>query len=334
MNRDEKLTSVGEPTAEIRAQAAAWIASLHDESRDEKLEAGFRRWLAADARHRAAFEMANEIWMDTDSWPRPAATGFARRRGLASLAASPRPLALAASLAIALVAGALFLFRGAPLITEVGEQRNLVLEDGSRVTLNTDSRVRIDYSPEARRVRVESGEALFEVAKRAGWPFVVTAGDRQITALGTAFVVRRQGGAVSVTLVEGKVRVAPAAAAEESAPASAEVAVLTAGERLTFVEGKKTILDRPVVANAVAWQRGQVVFDRTPLSQAVAEMNRYSPVKLAVESESARGFLVTGIFRTGDSESFVQAVKESFYMEPREDGGRIVLHGGRDAGVP
>lgn len=331
MSTDESLQgSTAEPSPEILAQAAAWIASLHDEERTEKLEMGFRRWLAADARHRAAFEMANEIWVDTECWPKPESSRVARPWGANAARQLRWKLSLVTAAVAAILVGALLYFRAAPVATTLGEQRNLVLEDGTRVMLNTDTRIRIEYDRKARRIGVESGEALFEVARRPGWPFVVTAGDQQITALGTAFVVRRDGRAVSVTLMEGRVQVAPTALSTESGSAEEKVAVLSAGQRLTFVQGRRPVLDRPVVATAVAWRRGQVVFDHTPLAEAIDEMNRYSPLKLELANAAAGQFLITGVFRAGDSESFAQAVAESYRMEARTSESQVVLSGGTD----
>ncbi|MBL8268806.1 FecR family protein [Steroidobacter sp.] len=329
MDKHARDTS-SEPSEEILAQAAAWIASLHDADRTEKFEAGFRRWLAADPRHRTAFEMANELWVDAESWPKSRApetaphsrVGFAWRP-------SPAFLVVACMALVALLWGGLQ-FRDPALTTHVGEQRSLTLQDGSRVSLNTDTRIKIHYDDKRRRVSVESGEALFEVAKRPDWPFVVVVGDREVTALGTVFVVRRESEKTSVLLMEGKVRVVSLASGTQ-AQHSSQPAVLEPGQRLTVVTDDVPTIDRPVIPTVVAWQRGQVIFDHTPLGQAVSEMNRYSPVKLRLDNEPAASFLVTGIFRAGDTESFVQAVTESYQMTASSGEREILLKGGRDA---
>lgn len=324
MSREESMSpAVERPTPEILAQAAAWIANLHDDDRGEKLEAGFRRWLAADPRHRTAFEMANEMWNDTELWPKSAVPAASPR--VWSTFAPAATLAAAACVGAALLLGALLYFRGSGVATDVGEQRSLTLEDGTRVSLNTNTRIRIDYDDAVRKVRVESGEALFEVAKRPDRPFVVVAGERQITALGTAFVVRRDRQEVTVTLVEGKVQVATVGSIAETREAGSKVAVLSAGDRLTLTEAGQAKRDRPVVASAVAWQRGQVVFDRTSLADAAMEMNRYSSVKMEVEGAAAERLLVTGVFRAGDSESLAQAMAESYRLEMVSEPRRIVL---------
>ena len=115
-------------------------------------------------------------------------------------------LAAAATVVLAVLATIFYLHTDA-VTTGVGELRTLTLDDGSRVHLNTDTRVRVDYDKQTRHVSLERGEALFEVAKQPDWPFVVTAGGREIKAFGTEFVVRRDRKRLSVMLMEGKVKI-------------------------------------------------------------------------------------------------------------------------------
>jgi transmembrane sensor len=198
------------PSAAVRAEAAVWVARLHGANRTREVEAGFRQWLSEDPERGVAFELL------TDTWEKSARL---RRRPSEVIARLERPgfrlsfsRAGLAAVAIAVVAaiGTAFYLHTDGVATGIGEQRTLALEDGTRVYLNTNSRVVVHYEKVARRVELAKGEALFEVAKHPTWPFIVTAGDRQIRALGTAFVVRRDPDQLAVTLVEGKVTVSSA----------------------------------------------------------------------------------------------------------------------------
>ncbi len=336
------------PSAAACAEAAAWIARLHGEGRTIGVEAGFKRWLAASPEHYAAFEMANEIWMSTEHLPKPKTPAFVRWPKAGFVITWPR--ALAATAVIALVAiGIAFHSRDSGLTTRVGEQRNLTLEDGTRVSLNTASRMHVSYDSRVRRVELDEGEAYFEVAKHPDWPFIVVSGGKQVVARGTAFLVRRDEDSLAVTLVEGKVTVAPAGEAVAPAPTVSESAAgtsrspsigghsagadegaditLTPGQRLTFADHERPRLDRPPLERVTAWQRGQVILDHTPLADAAAEMNRYSAVALTIEEPDARRAQVTGIFRVGDSQSFAQAVAETYHLRVVDGGRRIVLRG-------
>jgi transmembrane sensor len=348
----EKPPLADVPSAAACAEASAWIARLHGEHRTAKVEAGFKRWLATSAEHRAAFELVNDIWVGVERLPKPATPAFVRWPHAGLVLTWQRALAAVAVFAVIGI-GAVLHFRDPGLATRVGEQRNWSLEDGTRISLNTASRVHVHYDRVARRVELDEGEAFFEVAKRSDWPFIVTAGGKQVVALGTAFLVRRDEKRVVVTLVEGKVTVSPVGEAPslasgqnpapESRPAtgsssrplaralkeSPEDVTLSPGQRVTFAANDRAALDRPALERVTAWQRGQVILDHTPLADAVVEMNRYSDVELKIEEPEAARAEVTGIFRIGDSENFAQAVAETYQLKIVNRAGQIAI-----AGVP
>lgn len=350
MRRAQQQTDDQAPSASACAEAAAWIARLHGESRSVNVEAGFQRWLAADPENRAAFEMANDIWVGVERLPKPPVPTFVRwpRAGLVLT----WPRALAATAVLAMVGASVFWYLREPgLATGVGEQRNLSLQDGTRVALNTASRIEVHYDRSARRVSLDQGEAFFEVAKRPEWPFIVTVDGKQVIALGTAFLVRRDEQRVAITLVEGKVSVSPATQTPpqpsrqngssqslrvvpppsltlgEPQVQPAQSFTLSPGQRLTFAVNDHAMIDRPALDRVTAWQRGQVILDHTPLADAVKEMNRYSEVELKIETPEARRAEVTGIFRIGDSAYFAQAVAETYQLKIVDRPGQIVLAG-------
>jgi len=336
------------PSHAARAEAAAWVARLHGPNRTLQVEAGLRRWLAEDPEHAAAFELL------TDTWERSA---HLRRRPMEHVVSWERPgfrisfsraaLATAATFVLAVLITVHYLHTDA-VTTGVGELRVITLDDGTRVHMNTATRVRVHYDKQFRRVSLERGEALFEVAKRPDWPFVVTAGGRQVRAVGTEFVVRQDDHDTTVTLVEGRVTVSPAAvssgagfpgksgSAEQpvgGAPAAAqthqaEIFTLAPGERLTFAGAGTPKIDRPELERVTAWERGQVVLDNTALADAVAEMNRYSRKKILINDPALAGIRVSGIFQAGDSAYFVQALMRAYNIKVLHQSDEIVLVAG------
>src|SRR5690606_35616051 len=135
--------------------------------------------------------------------------------------------------------------------------------------------------------KLERGEAFFDVAKDPTRPFIVTAGERVVTALGTSFVVRFDPNQVAVTLVEGRVAVSEhadaattaslksASSSKGDAPSAGDFLILEPGERVTFAETGSAVIDQPRSDATAAWRRGEVVLNDTPLSEAALEMNRY-----------------------------------------------------------
>ncbi len=289
------------------AEAAAWLARLQGDARTPAREAAFADWLQADPAHAAAFEHATDIWSILPG----AASGLHEPRR--EMRPAPLPparsrwpeLALAASLVLALCIGALFwLMRPPSYSTGVGEQQVATLEDGSRIALNTNSRLQVRYGASERLIELDHGEAMFEVAHNAARPFIVRAGNKQVRAVGTSFVVRRDGDAVVVTLLQGKVAVT------DIHPASpqARPTYLVPGNRLRAIASQPARIDEQPAEAATAWRRGQAMFADTPLADAVTELNRYGGPRLVLDDPAIAGLRVSGVFATNDTEEFARAV--------------------------
>ena len=318
-------------------EAAVWMTLLRGPDRTQNLEQGFARWQAASGANRAAFEVISNAWEQTDALPRGAFPHLSvwQRQGFRQ--GFLRAGAIVAVLSLLAVAGVLVYLRQAGISTTVGEQRTFVLDDGSRIYLNTDSRVIVDYDEARRHVSLVKGEAMFEVAHRqSSRPFVVTAENRRIEALGTSFVVRREADSVSVTLVEGRVKVSAEegatggmAFAGESEPSAegAQGILLSPGQRVVLSEGRRPELDLPPLDKVVAWRSGHVVFDEVPLAQAVSEMNRYGRVPVQLDGSGLAAIPITGVFRGGDSESFATAVAQTYGLGLERGEGVLRLSG-------
>lgn len=312
----------------VRDEAAAWFARLGRRSVTTQSLREFRDWRRAPAnadayaRVEAAWSTAGRLSEDPDV---RAATRAAlgRRTVRGRLAALKPSRALAIGLAGAAIAVAAALYLGPLLLqpayaTGVGEQRLVVLQDGSRVRLNTDSRIRVRFSGAERRVALARGEAFFEVAHDARRPFTVDAGDADVRALGTKFDVRRDDGAVHVTLLEGSVRVRR----EEEARAW----TLAPNQQLTLAPGRAAAPRPADAARATSWTTGRLVFRETPLAAAVAEVNRYARTKVELAEPALAAAPVNGVFDTGDTEAFVAAVGMLFDLTAtRQPDGTIRL---------
>lgn len=319
---DEKLVNLPNKEAEevpdeIEAEAAAWIARLHGPSRSAAIEREFLLWLASSPIKRAAFESVTSVWDDVAGIT--TVTAFRRHQparassgwyGLSRAAWGGMAVAMSA-----LVVCAAWFTRvtESRYDTPVGEQRTVILSDGSRVALNTDTHLRVSQRDDIRLVKLDSGEAFFEVAKDPTKPFIVDAGIEKITALGTAFSVRRDHDKIAVTLVEGRVAVTETSESFQRTSvrtkARSETTLqLTAGERLVATVGSAPEVDVPDMEQITAWRRGEVVLDETPLSEAVAEMNRYNRAQIILDDEASGQLLISGIFKAGDNQTFAKSV--------------------------
>jgi len=311
----------------VHEDAARWLIRLNAAPNDVATFQAFEDWRDAAPEHRQAFEAVQESWalfgdqaaapellvLRRDALDR--AGGIGRRPGL-----ELGRRGFAAGLAALVVAPLTFygwrrLRRGArqTLRTEVGEQRTITLSDGSRVSLDANTLVRVAYSPALRLAEVVKGRAHFEVAKDKTRPMMVRAGTRTVTALGTAFTVEHEGQRVVVTLVEGRVAVTEAAPDRGVAPPLKE---LVPQQQLVFAANATPRMHEAIdVERAMAWREGKLVFDDETLADAVARMNNYSQVKIIVEDPPARALRISGIFNAGDSSAFVEAVRSYFPVD-------------------
>lgn len=286
----------------IKAEAAAWLARLRSEERRRADEAGFRAWLAEDARHAQAFERVTSAWEAAGAQAlvrdaRPVAIRFVRWRTLAFGATAV--LALIAAMGLGILHGV----STDSYASGVGEQRRIALSDGSHVILDTETRIRVTLDEERRSVELLEGRAHFDVATDALRPFLVRAGDQQVIAVGTAFDVSRQGDQVSVVLLEGRIEVQ---AASVAAPPIARLA--SPGARISFRPAGAIVQDHADVAEVTAWQNGREVFEDQTLAAAVAEMNRYTRRPIVIADEALASRRISGVYSTGDPEAFARSV--------------------------
>lgn len=203
--------------------------------------------------------------------------------------------------------------------TRVGEMAEFALPDGSSISLNTGSEVRVDFTAGERNLTLIKGEAMFTVAKDADRPFIVATGNNRVVALGTIFTVRRNGEEAQVTLIEGRVRVDRGSRADN--PASAQ---LVAGEQLRILPDRSFAISKAEIARATSWRDGRLVFDQTPLREVLDEFNRYTNEKHVLGDQRLGRLLVNGTFRIKSSEHFAATLEAGFPVTVRaRSGGKV-----------
>lgn len=298
--------SSDQPTRQDLAavEAADWFAANLVSPTKAPVE-GLEAWASAHPLNHASYAAAEGIWADLDAVLDPGRASppveTARSQGLLASMGGGRMVAWA-SFGVACLAllFAIFLMRpgGESFSTEVGAQQIAVLDDGTRVSLNTATSLEVAYSEEARAVHFDHGEAVFDVAPDASRPFTVRIGNYRVTALGTSFVVRSDAKGAWVTLIEGRVRVTGTVGG---------ATILKPGERLMLARDA-TRIDHPELRKLTAWRRGELLLDRTPLTEAVYEINRYTDTPVRVLDPQADTKFVTGQFRTHKSEDFAKSI--------------------------
>lgn len=302
--------------------AIDWLVAMRSGAVDRETRQAFERWYRQDAAHRRAFADAEHLW-DVSSAAiehlhaaSPPSRRIVRKRSWRSAFAAAAALVLSVYLSWgAIVNGWL-----ADYATAVGEQKQVVLSDGSTVLLNTDSAIALDWSKARRRIVLLKGQAEFTVAKDTGRPFDVVAGEMRVRALGTVFDVYQQpSGAVDVSVSEHAV-MASLEGAQETARQRIEQ-----GQRLHYERGG--VLDRPQGANLHrlgAWKRGKLIFKDRPLAEAIAELNRYSKARIVLQGKNVKQLRVSGVFPTAGRD-IIGALEKSFSLHALYVGPWLVI---------
>jgi transmembrane sensor len=314
-----------ESAAVIEEAASAWVVQL-DRGLSSSEQAALDAWVSADARHLGALARAQALWLEADRTQiyRSARTAGAKGH-LALKWRAPLRWAWAASV-VMLVGSAIYgwqSYAATHISTDIGEIRHIPLADGSSVTLNTHSRVSVEYSKGTRTVRLDRGEALFDVAHDVTRPFIVEAGMVRVRAIGTEFVVRRNGQSdAQVTVARGTVDVWREIATPEPSVR------LSTGLRTNATPVAVQIpqqLSESEVARSIAWQDGILDLDGRTLGEAAAEFNRYNRETVVISDPSLAGRKVVGRFHTSDPKGFAAAAAAMLDAHVSTESDHIVL---------
>lgn len=186
-------------------------------------------------------------------------------------------------------------------VTAVGETRDVSLEDGSRIMLDTSSRVRISFAAGARDVELLEGQAHFDVAKDHTRPFRVRTRSAEVIAVGTSFDVAARPALTTVTLIEGRVNVRSTI---EGSDGATHPESLTPGQQLDITDEGQFLGKKPVrLSSVTSWQRGTIELDDVPLADALTTLNRYSNTKIVIDADHLQSRRVSGVFVVGDVET-------------------------------
>ncbi len=312
----------------IEDEALDWLIRRNggDWTEDEQVE--LNTWLEESMAHKAAFWRADHLWQQAD---RIKSLGLNTHTDLQEPETKVRwwPTAIAASLVAAIGIGGISLgpnFLEQPpaqtqlvqqtrFDTPIGGRRVVPLIDGSKVELNTQTVLRTAVDQTKREVWLDAGEAFFEVAHREGEPFVVHAGRQTITVLGTKFSVRRDKDRVTVNVLEGRVRV------DDGEDQMAHAAIITAGDT-AISRGTSTLIAAKSderVESALAWRDGMLSFDQAPLTDVVAEFNRYNRIRLVVTDAEAGKIPIGGSFQASSIDSFTRLLRDAYGLRIERD---------------
>ena len=332
-----------EPLSEARLdEAAEWLVRLNESQASQADFEEWQRWLAADPSHARAFHAIQGTWQlsaqaaiahhsraqpeftryrpdePVSSWVRRH-NSIRRRRTLA---------AAAAILTLAGAVGAWWSRQPAVIQTATAEQRIVVLPDRSRVTVGPLTRVSYRYSPATRALRLDAGQAFFEVTKDAHRPFVVETQRGRIVAVGTAFSVDVMPDRLNVTVAEGTVRIENAASpSDPTGAAFARPLMVTAGRRYISATSGASVTALPSETPDVSWRDGRLAYYGDPLSAVIADLNRYAPDPIELADPRLGDFEYTGTVFPESVNDWLASLPNVFPVRvERRERGWLIVH--------
>jgi transmembrane sensor len=329
----------------IEASAARWLAKREGAAWTESDQGELDAWLIESTLHRVAFIRLDTVWRHTARLralgagvppgivPSAGYWNIGGRMGdtaaAGDFAATPlwrRWYGIAAALVLAVVGGAYFIFNPLQGVTRyatpLGGLETITLADGSRITLNTGTAVRVRFGHTRRAIDIDSGEVYFVVAKDPTRPFVVIVANEQVSAVGTQFSIRRASNETQIIVTDGRVQLTSArpGASPESLSLQAGTIAHARPANIQVEHASEAELDE-----LLSWRDGFVVFRDTALADAVAEFNRYRAETILIGDPSIARVKISGKFRPGNTEAFLWLLQQGFPITVEQEKDHIVL---------
>jgi transmembrane sensor len=304
-------------TNAIDTEAARWFARLSSENCSDTEEQAFFDWLHASPRHEAAYRSLQKLWGQLGEYAEVAGVMSLRKSALSALPEATDPilkppvprrsafLVVSAALAATVFGISILAWRepAQKYSTQTGQRLRVNLADSSAIDIGPDSSLEVSYSTSMRHVSVIQGRAFFDVTPDPARPFVVETPGGVVSVMGTAFDVNTHSNTMEVILVDGLLKVEPIGRPDSSH-------VLTPGQRFSGANGG--VIENIDALAATSWRTGRLTFLDEPLNDALLEFNRYSEVQIFGNQSQLRDLRISGVFRLGHPETFVEALEAAF----------------------
>jgi len=286
------------PEEEIAETAAAWVARLASKTATAADRADLKAWLDADPAHAAAYQEFTALWGELGGVKAPDFVKTIKRRRRRRVAANVCAAGLIAVLVPALYnMGAIDRLR-ADYYTSVGEVKQIALEDGSTLHLDTDSAVRLRFSTAERHIDLLRGTAFIDVAHDTARPLIISDGSVNARAVGTHFAVDRDAEPTKVGVEEGRVEVS----------LGTRRVLLGAGEAARPDDKGGLLVFKEDVATATQWRNSKLIFSGQPLRSVLKTLARYRHGQIVLWDQAIGDAPVSGVFDTGNTNEALRII--------------------------
>ena len=213
--------------------------------------------------------------------------------------------------------------------TGTGELRDIQLTDGSHLLLNTNSAVSVNYQDSLRIINLHHGQVRFTVAKESKRPFEVHSGNLSVRAFGTVFeVYHQESGSISVTVQEHAVSARLSSSEDIALSEQAQPVIINEGQQLHYLGGNNLPAPQTSdISQLSAWQQQKLFINDRPLSEAIAELNRYRNGRIVVPDAKLNNQRITGVFSLVNPDETLNTLSTALALqETRLGSWWVVLH--------
>jgi transmembrane sensor len=323
---DWENLSVTISAKQSRAHAAAWLERRHREDWTAQDQVEFDAWLADSPAHMVAYVRVETAWKRADRLSVLRRPEFTRPQTASGSKTFSILFAIAGALAIAVLVGfaiAPDMFHSGERVyaTGIGGRQIVKFADGTQIELNTNTVVRTKSDSISREAWLDKGEAYFRIAHDTKHPFVVYAGDRRVTDLGTRFLIRRDAERLEVALLEGK-----ALFDAPNGPVSTPV-ILSPGDVITEKDRSIVLVKKSSddLSEQLGWRRGMLIFKHTTLATAADEFNRYNTAKIVIADPATGRLTIGGTFQVSNIGVFARSMKDLLGVQIENRGNQTVI---------
>ncbi len=301
-------------------QATTWFARLDSGEVSDEAKAQFFAWLDTHEINQQAYIEIEQLWGKLEIVERlPVDEMLQKSNWFGVIVGGWRQIgALLSVLAISTIA-ALYLNKPADVleqlyVTAVGEQLDFRLEDGSLLQLNTDTAVSVRMDESRRLLELRRGEAYFDIAPDSERPLSVRTTSGMVRVLGTQFNIRQTPGGSIVSVIEGRVAIAPRNGTQQ--PDFEAQLTLLANQQARLTENQPmdevASIDGDIV---IAWRQGQLIYEGNTLAEVIDDLNRYFPGKIALDDSSLGEKEIVGVINLENKTKTLKMLEATFDVE-------------------
>ncbi len=312
----------------ISDQATMWFARLCADDVTPVEQQQFQHWYRKSQDHARTYDKIRLLWEQLEAPGQRVCARLEAEQVVAIHQPLPikRPSYVRRFMAISALALVMLLSYQLPIhyqnwqsdyYTAPGKQLTVALDDGSRLILSTDTAITVDFSVKQRTIELLRGEAYFQVSPDKSRPFIVSNGTAKARAVGTAFSVKKSDGDMRVTVTEGTVEVLDN---KINVPALVRI-----NQQVDYRNGHVGPVMAADILETLAWQRGQLIFERQPLSKVIKEVNRYRSGQIMLVNPTLKERVVSGVFDIADQDAVVDGIKTTLKVSSVKLSEQLVL---------